>query len=172
MQSLSKLLFITLFTSACASNDFTKTVPYVDRDRYMGTWYVQAGRFTFLEQQVHNAIEKYSWNQEEERIEVDFTYNKGSINGPLKSLPQLGWIENHETNATWKISPLRPFKFTYLIIALDKNYEWVAIGVPSQKYLWLMTREKQFDKLRLQSIIKEVEATGYNVKDIEYVPQS
>lgn len=156
---------------AC-SHSYKKTVSFVDRDRFMGTWYVQAGRFTMLETDVHNGVEVYKWNQKENRIDVDFKYNKGSFEGPVKSLPQKAWIINTKTNAHWKVSPFWPLKFNYFVIGLGENYEWTAIGVPDQNYLWIMTREKNVSREQIKSYLKTVAETEYSIKDIVYVPHS
>jgi len=76
----------------CSTNSYKKTVEFVDRDRFMGTWYVQAGRFTPFEKGVHNGVENYSWNEKEERIDISFTYNLDSLTGELKSVPQKGCL--------------------------------------------------------------------------------
>ena len=107
-----------------------KTVEKVDIQRFLGDWYVLAGRFTFLETDVHNALERYTWNAAKERIDVAFTYNEGSLTGKQRSIPQKAWIHDSATNAHWKVSPLWPFKFDYLVVALDESYRWTAIGVP------------------------------------------
>ena len=162
------LLSLGTSLSACAYS-FHETVNHVDRDRFMGTWYVMAGRFTFLEKDVYNSVEKYTWNEEKQQIDIDFSYNQGSFTGELKRYPQTGWIENHETNATWKISPFWPLKFTYLIIALDPNYEWTVIGVPSQKYLWIMSKTPNFPRAKIQDVIESIRSLKYSVEDIVYV---
>ncbi len=169
LQRMSLNIFAAVFSTACA-HSFTTTVPNVDRDRFMGAWYVQAGRFTALEKDVFNSVERYSWNEKEQQIDIDFSYNKGSFDGPLKKIPQTATIENKSTNATWKVSPMWPLKFTYLIIGLDNNYEWTAIGVPSQKYLWIMTRDPHFNKERIKTILDQLASKGYDTKEIEYVP--
>jgi apolipoprotein D and lipocalin family protein len=160
-----------LMVSACSAK-YERTVNFVDRDKFMGAWNVQAGRFTFLEKDVHNAVESYSWNIKEERIDIDFRYNQGSFDGEVKKVPQKGWIYNHNTNAHWKVSPFWPLKLDYLIIALGQNYEWTAIGVPNQKYLWIMTREKQVSKEKIKAMIEEVKAQGYRVDNLVFVPHS
>ncbi len=148
-----------------------KTVDKVDINRFMGDWYVLAGRFTFLEKEVHNGLEQYTWSQDQERIDVDFTYNKGSLNGPKKSIPQKAWIYDQNTKAHWKVSPLWPLKFDYLIVALDKDYRWTAIGVPDQKYLWIMSREWKNPDSIVAEAVKRLNEIGYDSKNLILVPQ-
>ncbi len=125
MKSLTMVghIFLSTLLVACSTATYKKTVAKVERDRFMGTWHVMAGRFTVFEKDAFNATETYKWNQKEQRIDINFQYNKGALDGPKKKIPQKGWIDDHHTNATWKVSPIWPLKFGYLIIALDPNYE-------------------------------------------------
>jgi apolipoprotein D and lipocalin family protein len=150
--------------------NYTKTVPKVEIERFMGKWYVQAGRFTFLESQVHNGVEVYTWNEKEKRIDISFTFNKGSFTGKEKSIPQKGWIENASTNAHWKVSPFWPLKFDYLVLDLAPDYSWTAIGVPNGNYLWIMSRDKKMEKSQLDEILIRLNKAGYPVNDIVTVP--
>lgn len=156
---------------AC-SHKYDKTVDHVDRDKFMGTWYVQAGRFTALEKDPFNAKETYSWNEKKNQIDIDFSFNKGSLKGPVKEIPQTAWIENKNSNAYWKVRPFWPLKFDYLIIALDPDYQWTAIGVPNQAYLWIMSRKPQFSKEQVLEIITKLKRSGYKTEDIQYVQHS
>jgi len=164
------LIVMGIFTS-CAS-PYLQTVSHIDRDRFMGTWYVMAGRFTAVEKDVYNSVEIYTWNEAKQRIDIDFSYNKGALDGPLKKIPQKAWIINQETNATWKVSPFWPLKFTYLVLALDEVKNWTAIGVPGQGYLWIMARDPSFDRASIDAALKAVAEKGYDTRDIVYVEHS
>jgi apolipoprotein D and lipocalin family protein len=166
------LILLTLsFTAACSTGGYMKTAENVEVSKFMGNWYVLAGRFTFLETDVYNALEQYTWNEGEQRIDIKFTYNKGSFDGVKKSIPQKGWIYDKKTNAHWKVSPLWPLKFDYLIVEVDKDYLWTAIGVPSQKYLWIMARDWKNPEPIILEAIKKLNAKGYDTKNIVRVPQ-
>lgn len=171
MRPLSLVGHVMLSTVllACSSDSYKKTVARVERDRFMGSWYVMAGRFTSFEKGAYNAVESYEWNQKEQRIDISFTYNKESLNGPKKEIPQKGWIVDTHSNATWKVQPWWPLKFGYLIIALDPNYQWTAVGVPDQDYLWIMSRDPQMPREKVDEIIQKVKRDGYDTKDIVYV---
>jgi apolipoprotein D and lipocalin family protein len=163
---------LTFSVSGCTTTEKkVKTVQKVEIEKFMGDWYVLAGRFTFLDVDVHNALERYAWNQDEQRIDVDFTYNKGSLTGPQKLIPQKAWVYDQETKAHWKVSPLWPFKFDYLIVDLDENYQWTAIGVPDQKYLWIMARHWEEPEQIIQEAVRRLEAKGYDTKNLIRVPQ-
>jgi apolipoprotein D and lipocalin family protein len=160
-------LFSFLFSFSAFAYD--KTVDFVDIERFMGDWYVVAGRFTPLEKDVFNGVETYKWNAKANRIDIGFTYNQGSLNGPVKSLPQKGWIYNTTTNAHWKVSPLWPLKLDYLVIGLAADYDWTVIGVPNEKYVWIMSRNPKLPRETIESIIDELKIKGYNTDRILYV---
>lgn len=161
---------LLFFLMGCSSMKYTNTVNFVDIDKFMGKWYVIAGRFTFLEEGAHNAVETYKWNTKEKRIDISFTFNKDSFDGKIKSIPQKGWVYNEKTNAHWKVSPFWPLKLDYLVIALADDYSWTAVGVPSGKYLWIMAKKNQVTDKELEQIIREINSQGYPTKAITKVP--
>lgn len=167
---LLSLIFLSL-NLGCSSVKYDKTVDQVDLKRFMGKWYVIAGRFTSFEDGAHNAIEDYTWNDKEERIDIDFNYREDSFNGEYKSIPQKAFIFNKTTNAHWKVQPFWPLKFDYFVIALDKEYKWTAIGVPSTKYLWIMHRDWNISKEQLAEMTEAVKNAGYPITDLERLPQ-
>lgn len=150
--------------------DYRKTVDKVEIKKFMKKWYVIAGRTTFLENGAHNSIEEYTWNEEEERIDIKFQFNKDSFDGEVKKIPQKGWIYNEETNAHWKVRPIWPLKLSYLIIGLADDYSWTAIGVPNGKYLWIMADTPKMEGVKLAEILANLEATGYPVNNIKKIP--
>jgi apolipoprotein D and lipocalin family protein len=151
--------------------NYNQTVAKLDKDRFMKKWYVIAGRFTFMEKGAHNAVEVYSWNSEKERIDIEFYFNKDAFDGKIKKIPQKAWIQNKETNAYWKVSPFWPLKFDYLVVAMADDYSWTAIGVPSQKYLWIMAEDWYFDDDKLNQVTKKLKEVGYSTENIERIPQ-
>ena len=159
-----------LLSTSCSTGAFMKTVDQVDTQRFMGTWYVLAGRFTFLEKNVHNGVERYTWNEKENRIDVDFTYRKGSFDGAIKSSPQKAWVEDNLTHSRWKVSPFWPLKFDYLILDLASDYSWTAIGVPNQKYLWIMARDWKNPDPIIKEAVSRLQAKGYDTQDLVIVP--
>ncbi len=155
----------------CTTARFTQTSTPVEISKFMGKWYVITGRTTYLEQGAHNAVEIYTWNKDKERIDIDFTYRKDSFEGKQKSLPQKAWIVDSVTNAHWKVQPFWPLKFDYLILAVDAEYTWTAIGVPGGKYLWIMARTPTLAPEKMDEILRQLNAIHYPVDKLVPVPQ-
>lgn len=164
---------IALLLQACQSTPkYDKTVGHVDINRFMGTWYVIANRPTMFETDAFNATETYTLNDKTGKIDVDFRYNKKSFDGDEKNIPQVASVFNKQTNAHWHIGVwYLPINLDYLIIDLDPQYQWTAVGVPNQKYLWIMSRLPHMEEKQLQEILNRVAATGYSIEHVDRVPQ-
>ncbi len=174
---LLSIMGIILSVIACTSKADKqygplKTVDKVDIQKFMGKWYVIANIPTFIEKGAHNAIEIYTWNESRKRIDVDFKFNADSFDGELKSYPQKAWVYDKNSMAYWKVQPLWPFKFSYLVIDLDEKYSYTVIAVPDRDYIWIMARTPQMDKTQLDRIIDRAQNEwGFDTSKIQMVPQ-
>jgi len=157
-------------TTGCATTSPPPVVDQkIDLERFMGDWYVIAGKFTFLERDAHNALEHYEL-QDDGRIATTFTFRKGGFDGPLKTYRPVGFIHDPETNAEWRMQFVWPFKAAYLILYLDDTYQHTAIGVPSRRYLWIMAREPHIEAGTMEKIKQRMEEIGYDLSDMQTVP--
>ena len=137
-----------------------KTASYVDMNSYMGKWYVILARGIFVEDEAYNSTETYTWNDKENRIDVDFSMRKGSFDGVEKTYPQKAWIYNTDTNAHLKVQFFWPLKFDYLILDIDPGYQWVVVGVPSE-----------IPDSKLKEILSRIDSIGYSTRDMRKIPQ-
>jgi len=159
--------------SSCSTSHSSpaKTVDYVDINRFMGKWYVIANIPTFIEKGAYNAIETYTWNDEEDRIDVDFKFNLDSFDGKEKSYPQKAFIYNKKTYAEWRIQPFWPLKFAYLITDLAPDYSYTVIAVPNRKNVLIMARTPTLPENVYQEILGNLKAQSFDLKDLQKVPQ-
>ncbi len=153
-------------------NDYKtmKTVNYVNLKKYMGDWYVIANIPTFIEKNATNAIESYQLNQNGV-IETTFSFYKSTPDGEKKVYRPKGFVYNKKTNAEWRMQFLWPFKLPFLIIVLDDDYSYTAIGHPSKKYVWIMSRDFQMDDAQYKKILDSLSEIGYDTTLIQKVPQ-
>jgi apolipoprotein D and lipocalin family protein len=162
------ILFLLLVLVSCTTKaPPLKKVESVDIKRFMGTWYVIANIPTIIEVGGKNAFETYTWNEKENRIDVDFRLE---VDGEKKHYTQKAWVHDPSGNE-WRIQFLWPFKFAYLILDLAPDYSYTVIGVPNRDYVWIMAREKTIPDATYQEIIKRLETQGYEISKILKVPQ-
>ena len=150
--------------------DKLETVDYVDLDRFMGDWYVIANISTFVEKGAVNAIESYELDPKG-RVKTTFTFKKDSPDGLQKTYNPTGFIFNRQTNAEWRMQFLWPFKSPFLIIELDDEYSYTVIGVPSRKYVWIMSRDHTMSDDLYNKILSKLEQVGYDISLIDRIVQ-
>lgn len=161
-------LFLIL---SCSTPKPLKKVDRVDLDKFMGRWFVIANIPTILEEGAHNAVETYTWNEKEQRIDVLFEFNQDSFEGKKKTLTQKAFIYDTQTNAEWRIQLFWPLKFPYYIIDLAPDYSYTVIGVPNRKYVWIMARKPSMNETTYLEIIQRLKALDYKTELIQKVPQ-
>lgn len=165
------LMVGALCVAGCASRAPLPTVERkVDLERFMGDWYVIAGKFTWFERDAYNSLEQYEL-KEDGRIATTFTFRRGGFDGPEKRMTPVGFVHDHDTNAEWRMQFIWPFRAAYLIIYLDDDYRYTAIGVPSRRFLWIMAREPSIPDDAMASIKERLREVGYAVDDLTVVPQ-
>lgn len=178
MTNLSKILQFAIPALGLALLAGCATVkdapPVVDRkvelERFMGPWYVVAGRFTWLERNAYNGVESYELKPDG-TIATTYAFRKGGFDGPLKTYYPSGSVFNRENNAEWRMQFLWPFKAAYLILFVDDEYRWTVIGEPSRKYLWIMAREPHIPDDIMESITARLAEIGYDTTKIVPMPQ-
>jgi apolipoprotein D and lipocalin family protein len=150
--------------------DAMKTVAQVDLSRFMGDWYVVGNIPTFVERGAVNAVETYRM-REDGRIDIAFTFRKGAPDGKRKRYRSTGFVINDKTGAEWRVQFFWPVKFPYFILELDPDYHYTVVGVPSRKYVWIMSRTPRLDEAVYRDLLNRLEGHGYDINKIQKVPQ-
>ena len=163
------LTFLVISLSACSNMKPLQTVDQVDIDKFMGDWYVIANIPTTIEKGAHNAIETYRLD-DDGSIATTFTFRDGSFDGELKTYKPRGFVSK-ESNAIWGMQFIWPIKADYRIIYLDEDYTVTVIGRNKRDYLWIMAREPSISASEYTDILGMLESVGYDLSDIELVPQ-
>jgi len=138
------LTILSLFS--CKANRELSTVEEVNLEKYVGRWYEIARLPNKFEEGLKCVTATYSLKKNG-KIEV---LNKGFSTekmGESNSAKGRASIPNPEFQGRLKVSFFWPFAGNYYIIALDKDYQYVLVGDPSRKYLWVLSRTKQLDEI-------------------------
>ena len=160
-----------LLLTGCATAPLPlKTVEKVDLERFMGPWYVIASIPTFIETEAYNAIEDYRL-EPDGTIATTFTFNKGGFDGPPKRYHPRGFVVDGETNSTWGMQFLWPFKSEFLITYVAPDYSQTIIGRTKRDYVWIMARTPQIPEVDYQRLLKELSDQGYDLTKLRKVPQ-
>jgi apolipoprotein D and lipocalin family protein len=146
------------------------TVPKVDLQRFMGDWYVIANIPTFIEKGAHNAIESYRLDSDGS-IATTFTFRDGAFDGKEKRYTPRGFVRDTTTNALWGMQFIWPIKADYRITYLADDYSQTIISRQQRDYVWIMARTPTIAEADYQRLLKIVGDQGYDVKQVQRVPQ-
>ena len=166
---LGSAALVSVTVSACSSMPPIEPVDSVDLDRFMGDWYVVANIPTFLEKGAHNAVESYELNADG-TVATTFTFRDGAFDGPVKTYTPRGFVQS-DSNAVWGMQFIWPIKADYRIVYLDEAYSTTVIGRNKRDYVWIMAREPQIPAVRYDQIVAMLDDVGYDVSEIQQVPQ-
>lgn len=148
-----------------------QTVPHVDLERYMGDWHVIANIPYFAEKDCFDSIESYALRPDGD-IDNWFTCRSKSFDAPLKrKATALATVTDKVTNATWSVRFFKVISVKYLILDLDPDYQWMAVGHPSRRYGWVMARAKTLPESTYQGILRRLGEQGYDTAKFHRVPQ-
>ncbi|HEY1078139.1 MAG TPA: lipocalin family protein [Fontimonas sp.] len=147
-----------------------RTVPHVDIERYMGTWYPILNIPPSIEKDAYNSMEQYSLD-DDGNIPTRFTYHKGSANGELKTLDSKAYIVDRQSNAQWgvKFFWFQPVKSEYLIAWLADDYSEVIVARNKRDYVWYMARTPNVSAEQIAAAIRKIEALGYDLSKLNRV---
>lgn len=164
------LLCLLVLTACSTSQPPLKTVAHVDLHRYMGDWYVIAHIPYSLERGKVGTLDRYAMRPDG-RMDNIFLFRKTSLDAPLQEWKGVAWVHDKKSNAEWRVQFLWPLRSPYLIIDLDKDYQWSVIGYPSRKLAWVLSRKPTLNEAIYQGILTRMRAQGYDTTQLAKVPQ-
>jgi len=176
MSIFKKLLMMTFFANLLAGCASTAQPPIataaqVDLPKFMGAWYVIAAIPTAIETESYNAVESYQLNKDG-TIATTFTFNKGSLDGALKTYEPKGFVVENSGNARWGMQFVWPIKAEYLIAYLDEAYTKTIIARNARDYVWIMARQAHLSDDEYAALVQKVADMGYDTAKLRKVPHN
>lgn len=138
-------------------------VDWVDLQRYSGKWYEIASYPAWFQKGCTGSTAEYRLLPDG-KIEVINRCRKDRLDGPLKEAKGKAEIVDAATNAKLKVWFFWPFKGDYWIIDRDPEYQWAVVGLPSRRYLWILSRTPKMDKAIYEGILGRLPQKGYDAQ--------
>lgn len=143
----------------------TTTVPQLDIDKFMGTWYEIARYDNRFEKGMHHVTAQYKLLSDG-KIEV---INRGIKNGVEKEIKgKVKQPDPIQYPGRLKVSFFLWFYSDYYILELDKAYNYTVIGSSNNKYLWILSRRPRLSSTVLEGILNNLKKRGYDVEKLNY----
>lgn len=137
-----------------------RTVPQVDLERYLGTWYEIASYPQRFQEGCTGTTATYTLRSDGQ-IDVLNKCRKSGLDGPEEVAEGRARVVDRTTNAKLEVTFFWPFWGDYWIIDLGPDYEYAVVGHPSRDYLWILSRTPTLDKDTYERILARLEKKGY-----------
>ena len=141
-------------------------VPYVDLQRYLGTWYEIATIPQSFQAGCVGVTAEYSLRKNGD-IQVVNTCLQETLDGKVRKARGKARVVDRTTNAKLKVRFFWPFTGAYWIIELDEDYQWAVVGHPDRTYYWILSRTPQMDVALYDELIRRAAAKGYDTSKIK-----
>lgn len=148
------------------------TVPQVDINKYMGTWYEIASFPQRFQRGCYCSMAQYTYNSQKGYVEVLNTCRKNSPQGIIDTAKGKAFVTDKETNAKLKVQFFWPFKGKYWIIALADDYSYAMVGHPNRKYLWILNRMPQMKEDVYKKLVASAADKGFDIRLLQRTDQT
>lgn len=146
-------------------------VKKLDIQKYLGTWYEIARFDHSFERGLVGVTAHYSLRPDG-KIKVVNSGYKNSLDGEFRSAEGKAKIPDPvNAPAKLKVSFFWIFYADYIVMELDEDYQWAVVGSKSDKYLWILSRTPQLDKVVYDDLLERIEKRGYDVSALIEVEQ-
>jgi lipocalin len=173
MIRIASVLILLTILGSCVNgqNDRTmETVKHVDIEKYLGTWY-EIARFPHsFERNLVGVTATYGLKKNGKISVLNQGY-KYSLDGKHSKARAFAKIPNPNEPGRLKVYFFWPFGADYLILDLDKDYQWALVGSSSPNFLWILSRTPQMPENEYKRLVNRAKELGYNTNRLELVEQ-
>ncbi len=161
---LSFAFLLTAFAVSAAEP--VRSVPALDMGRYAGQWHEIAHLPVSFQKKCLGDITATYALRGDGRISV---YNAcRTADGRIAAEGVARPVEGEPGQLQVRFAPdwlgWVPFVWAdYWVIALDPDYQWVVVGDPRHKYLWILSRSPSMDARLFAELKGKAEAMGYDL---------
>lgn len=164
------LILIPIIMSSCSQKLHfeSQAVKDFDINRYTGTWY-ELARFDHSFERGLVAGSANYLLQPNGMVKVTNKGFKGSINGQEKTALGKAKFAGNKNLGHLKVSFFLWFYSDYYVVALDKeNYNYALVCSNSNKYLWILARQKSLPQQTMNSLLQRAKELGFDTSKLLY----
>lgn len=163
----SSILLFSMFS--CGQTEIvTNTVPELDIERYMGSWY-EIARFDHrFERGLVGCMANYEL-QSDGKVKVTNTGYRKSLDGKFKESVGKAYRPDDNVPGKLKVSFFLNFYSEYNVLELAPDYRYALIGSKSDSYLWILSRTPELSQDDLDFLLGSAKARGYDTSKLIWV---
>ena len=169
---MNKLLLLMLLYLTGCSHSYAplETVPHVDLEKYMGTWYEIASFPNSFQKDCTGTTAHYTLKPEGGVRVVNKCFIH-KLDGEESIAKGFAEVVDEKTNSKLQVTFFWPFFGDYWIIDLDKDYTYAVVGHPNREYLWILNRKPVMDQIIYDQIINRIQAKGFDIQKLKKTMQ-
>ncbi len=159
------MLLIILLTACDSGNRVDlreKEVKEFNVGRYLGQWQEVARIDNSFERGLTRVTANY-FRDTEGRVRV---VNRGWNEERNKWKEARGWIKFTEEPGRLRVSFFRPFYSDYIVLHVDRDYQYALVGGSRSNYLWILSRSGEIPEELRKEYIDKAEKMGYEVEKL------
>jgi apolipoprotein D and lipocalin family protein len=148
--------------------DPVQSVPTLEVDRYLGTWY-EIGHLPMFFQRncVSDTTAQYGLNADGT---IAVTNTCRHEDRQLDTARGTATVVPNSGNARLKVQFFWPFSGDYWVIGLAPDYHWALVGSPNNKYLWLLSRSPTLAQTDVDAALQIARRQGFDLAPFIYTP--
>lgn len=147
------------------------TVPDVDINKYSGKWYEIARLPNSFEKGLVCVTAEYGL-RDDGKISVINAGQKEDNIGKIKSIRGKAWVPDKNEPGRLKVQFFWPFAGGYYIFHLDQeNYQYVLVGTPSRKFLWILSRTSHIEDSLYYELVEIARKNDFATENLLKVKQ-
>ena len=164
------LILSTLFAGTVAARAQSATpVPKLNLDQFTAPWYEQARLQNKREKPcVSDNVVLYSLGDKKNTFQLVISCISKTAN--WESFNQDGKLDPAGTGRL-KLKWIWPFTHPYLVLAAAPDMQWMLVGTPNHRSLWLLSRTQTVAPEMAAEMRSRAAAEGYNVSKLVPVVQ-
>jgi apolipoprotein D and lipocalin family protein len=168
---VSQFLILMIMSSCRTEAQPLETVPFVDLDKYAGTWYEIASFPQRFQKGCHCTNATYTLHPRG-YVVVENRCRKDSADGRQSYIKGKAFVEPNTGNAKLKVQFFWPFRGKYWIIDLADDYSYAVVGHPNRQYLWILSKSPQMDSETYKQILGRLREKGFDTALLQKTDQS
>jgi apolipoprotein D and lipocalin family protein len=171
-------LALCLALAACAApppGPPVQTVPQVDLQKYVGTWY-EIARYpnSFQDGRGRRCVATVARYDARSDGQIGVTNTCRDANDGNREVVATAraYAVEGSGDAKLRVTFFWPFYGDYWVIGLDPAYRWAVVGDPDREFLWILSRTPRMDPADLAAARAAAAAQGFALDRLRETPQT
>lgn len=156
-----------LIACACQKHAELPTVGELSLEKYMGTWKEVASLPQWFQQGCYNTEAVYTLRQDGKITVLNRCQRKEGNEIKLSSVEGTAWMPDPQHPGRLRVRFFWPLSSPYFVLQIDPEYQWVLVGTPNRKGLWVLSRTGHIEEHLYQELLTWGRVQGFPIERMQ-----